>query len=163
MKKLIIAALMAVLAIPASAQFEQGKAYVNTSLSGLSLSYSKSENFCLGLGVMGGYFFADSWMAYGRLDYQHQYAEVGSDRNDISIGVGARYYIVQNGLYLNLGLQYEHRGASINNFLVCPEVGYTFFLNRHVTLEPSIYYNMSCNNFADYSKVGLRVGFGYFF
>ena len=51
----------------------------------------------------------------------------------------------------------------MNNVQICPEVGYTFFLNRFVTLEPSVYYNISLNNFSDGSKVGLRLGFGFFF
>ena len=43
------------------------------------------------------------------------------------------------------------------------EVGYAFFLNRYLTVEPAIYYKMSLDDFSDKSTVGLRVGFGFYF
>ena len=43
------------------------------------------------------------------------------------------------------------------------EVGYAFFLNRHVTIEPALYYKMSLHDFSGNSTVGLRIGFGYYF
>lgn len=160
MKKLLLAAMMALAVVPASAQFEKGKVYVNTNFTGLNLAYSGNEKFTFGLGAMGGYFFADSWMVYGTLGYNHQGSQ---KRDDVTVGAGCRYYFIQNGLYLNLGAQYQHVSPNINNVQICPEVGYTFFLNQHVTIEPSVYYNMSLNDFSNGSKVGLRIAFGYFF
>ena len=40
------------------------------------------------------------------------------------------------------------------------EVGYAFFVSKTVTIEPAIYYDQSFKNHSDYSKIGLRVGFG---
>ena len=40
------------------------------------------------------------------------------------------------------------------------EVGYAFFISRTVTIEPSVYYQQSFKDHSEYSKIGLRVGFG---
>ena len=39
------------------------------------------------------------------------------------------------------------------------EVGYAFFINRSVTIEPAVYYNHSFKS-CDYSTVGLKIGLG---
>ena len=71
MKKTILGLLLALCTLSANAQFEAGKKYVNTSLSGLNLSYSKNTKFCFNLDATGGYFLADDWMVMGRLGYAH--------------------------------------------------------------------------------------------
>ena len=52
---------------------------------------------------------------------------------------------------------------NFNDFQITPEVGYCYFLNKTVTLEPSIYYDMSLSSFSKKSKLGLRVGIGLYF
>lgn len=158
MKKLLMTLLLCVTTLGAKAQFEKNTTYFSTSLTGLSMSYSNQEKFTLGVDVLGGFFVEQSWMLYGRFGYGHTQVS-----DDVTLGAGMRYYIVQNGLYLGSTLQYQHLFKNMNNVQICPEVGYTFFLNRFVTLEPSVYYNISLNNFSDGSKVGLRLGFGFFF
>ena len=162
MKKVILGLLLALTTVTASAQFEAGKTYINTSLSGLGLSYSKNTKFCLGIDATAGYFLADDWMVLGRFGYNHP----GKHQDNFDIGVGGRYYIEQNGLSLGLLLSYEHGhvyNLKTDNFFITPELGYTFFLNQYVTIEPALYYKMSLNNFSDASTVGLRIGFGWFF
>ena len=39
------------------------------------------------------------------------------------------------------------------------EVGYAFFLNRSVTIEPAIYYDQSFKS-SRYSTVGFKLGVG---
>ena len=39
------------------------------------------------------------------------------------------------------------------------EVGYAFFINRSVTIEPAIYYDQSFKTH-NYSNIGLKVGLG---
>ena len=158
MKKLMLSLLMLLATVTVSAQFEKGTKYVSASVSGLGLSYSAAEKFTVGLDATAGYFVKQSWMLYGKLGYNHtRYMD------DFNIGAGARYYFTQNGIYLGLGLQYAHATKSINNIHLCPEVGYAFDLNRFITIEPAVYYNMSLNDFADGSKVGLKVGIGLYF
>lgn len=158
MKKLFSVLFAVLLSTQAFAQFEAYKTYIATSLSGLNLKYSGSDNWTFGLEGTAGYFVADSWMVVGRLGYNH-----ASGSDNFNIGAGARYYIEQNGLHIGAMLQFEHSWAGSNNLQICPEVGYTFFLNNHVTIEPAVYYNMSVNDFSNGSQAGLRVGFGYFF
>ena len=159
MKKFFFALLFAVVSMSASAQFERYTSYLNTSLTGLNLSYSKDQKVTFGLQATGGYFFEDAWMVYGRFGYEHQYKSI----DNVKMGVGARYYIVQNGLYLNMGLQYEHREPKFNYVQLTPEVGYCFYLNHYVSIEPAVYYDLCLNKFSEGSTVGLKLGFGFYF
>ena len=146
------------LTLGAKAQFEEGKKYVGASLTGLGLSYSSSTSFSLGLSAEAGYFIKDNWQLRAALDYDHQ-----KHVDNIGIDLGARYYFQQNGIFLGAGLAYDHFTKSINSVSIPLEVGYAFFLTRHVTVQPSVYYKMSLNKFSDCSRVGLRIGFGYYF
>jgi hypothetical protein len=141
-----------------SEPFDKGKFYINVATTSLDLSYSKQEKFRFGLEGTAGYFFADALMATASIGYDHTHIS-----DDFTASLGGRYYIVQNGLYLGLGVKYSHTDKSNNNLYITPQVGYAFFLNRHLTIEPAVYYDMSLNDFADGSKVGLKVGFGYYF
>lgn len=163
MKKIIFTLLLAVFSLGASAQFEQYTSYLNTSLTGLNLSYSKDQKVTFGMQATGGFFVVDDWMLYGRFGYNHQFVKNGTDVNNVQIGAGTRYYIQQNGIYLGIGLQYEHRAPNHNYVQLTPEVGYCFFLNQHVTIEPAVYYDLCMNKFSEGSTVGLKVGFGFFF
>lgn len=160
-----MAVLVAVTSLGAFAQFEKNTSYLNTSLTGLNMSYSKDAKFTFGLDATGGYFFEDAWMLYGRFGYDHQYVKGdGNDVNNLSIGAGARYYIRQNGLYLAAGLKYEHANRHHGNYLdITPEVGYCYYLNHYLSVEPALYYDLCVNHFSAGSKVGLRVGFGFYF
>lgn len=163
MKKIILALLLAVMSLNASAQFEQHTSYLSTSLTGLNFSYNKEQNVTFGLQAMGGYFLADEWMVYGRFGYDHQFVKGGKDVNNVKLGAGARYYMAQNGLFLGAGLQYEHRSVNRNYIQLPLEVGYCFFLNQHVTIEPAVYCDLSLNKCSEGTSYGLKVGFGYFF
>lgn len=79
--------------------------------------------------------------------------------SSFTAGIGGRYYIVQNGLYLGANLKYLHADHSYNDLMPGAEVGYAFYINRSVTIEPAIYYDHSFNN-SDYSTVGLKIGIG---
>lgn len=163
MRKTIFTLLLALISLTASAQFEKHTSYLSTSLTGLNLSYSNDQKVTFGMQVQGGYFFADEWMLYGRLGYDHQFVKHAKDVNNVEVGAGTRYYISQNGLYLGIGLQYEHRGINDNYVQLTPEVGYCFFLNRHVSIEPAVYYDLCLNEFSSGSTVGLKLGFGFYF
>lgn len=161
MKKMILGLMMALAVLPASAQFEGGTKYINTSLSGLGLSYSKNEQVHFDLRLSGGYFLADCCAVIAGADYQHQ-----PHWDQVSVDFGARYYMHESGIYLGGGLKYAHTQETtgkFDNFFFVPEMGYAFYVNNYVTIEPAVYYNMSFNDFADSSKVGLRIGFGFYF
>lgn len=173
-----MAILVAVFSVGAFAQFEKGTKYVNASLSGLNMSYSKGTRFNLGLNATAGYFLQDAWMLLGRAEYEYSYNS--GDNHLISVGAAGRYYIRQNGLYIALGGKYEYRINEFNydgikenatlhtehgrgNIYVTPELGYCFYLNNFVSIEPSVYYDISLNHFSDYSRVGVRLGVGFYF
>ena len=85
------------------------------------------------------------------------------------IGAGARYYFESCGIYLGALAKYAHvkdktsdLGISFRDFRPEAHVGYCFFLGRHVTLDPEVYYEHSFKN-SDYSGFGLRIGIGIYF
>lgn len=158
LRKIILSLLLILGAVSARAQFAQGTKYVGASISGLGLSYSGSEKFRLGLDLAGGYFVADCLQVRGSLGYTHT-----REIDDVTVGAGARYYFDQCGVYLGTGLDYVHYTPNSNDLQIPLEVGYAFFLNRYITLEPSIYYRMSTSDFSDKSTVGLRLGLGFYF
>lgn len=158
MRKLMLSLLFMAVAFTASAQFQKHTKYVSASLSGLDLSYSSNEKVTFGIDALGGYFVEDCWMIYAKMGYDHtRYTD------NFSVGTGFRYYFLQNGIYLGCGVQYAHATKSINNVHLTPEVGYAFYVNRNITIEPAVYYNMSLNDFSNGSKVGLKVGLGIYF
>ena len=154
----MLSLLLMTAAVSANAQFEKGKKYVSASATNLGLSYSSSEKLNFGFDMNAGYFLQDAWMLYGKMGYDHtRYTD------HFQMGVGGRYYFTQNGIYMGVGLQYEHATKSINNVHLSPEVGYAFFVNNFITIEPAVYYNISLNDFSDGSKVGLKLGLGIYF
>ena len=160
MKKILFSLLFAVVSMGAFAQFEQGTKYVGANLqgTGFGMGYSKNTDFYIGLQANAGYFIADSWMLLGEFGWSHQ-----NGNSSVGLGAGARYYLVQNGLFFGGMLKYKHIPASVNNVYLTPEVGYCFYLNNHVSIEPAVYVDMCLNHFKDFTNVGLKIGFGYYF
>ena len=158
MKKILFLLLLLLCGVQANAQFDPRLTFVRGSLSGLRLTYRSPENFGLGLDADAGYFITDCVMLRANLGYEHT-----RQVDDVRVGVGARYYFLQNGIYLGAGAEYNHFTPSNNDVMIPVEVGYAFFLNRHVTVEPALYYKMSLHDFSGNSTVGLRIGFGYYF
>ena len=191
LRKVLTMLLIAVSSMQASAQFEKYTSYLNTSLTGLGLSYSKDSRFKMGVQATGGYFVEDCWMVYGRFGFEHQGARgVMKNRNDLQIGVGGRYYIEQNGIFLGVGLAYQHAtnvtfsqhesiigGTTENgpirtvynyygnrNYVhLTPEVGYCFYVNNYLSIEPSVYCNLCLNRFSEGTEIGLKLGMGFYF
>jgi len=168
-KKIILGCMMALCTLSASAQFEGGKIYANLSTSSLSLSYSKNDKLRFDVGATVGAFIVDDWMFYGQAEYNHKrlmYTRLGDRKvhqDEILLGIGGRYYIEQNGIYLGLAAQFAHHEQSYDNFYLTPEIGYAFFVNQYLTLEPAVYYQMSLNDFSDASAVGFKFGVGFYF
>lgn len=156
MKKIAIAIVALVVSLTASAQFEQDKWYMNTTLSSLGLHYSGNDKFSFGIQGRGGYMLKDNIMLLGQVGYEHK-----SEVDNIIIGGGARYYIVQNGLFLGLNANYAH-SKEFNDFKPSFEVGYAFFVTKNLTIEPSVYYEQSFKDH-NFSEVGFKVALGFYF
>ena len=123
----------------ASAQFQEGKGYLGASLTGLDLHYNGQDGINLGVQAKAGYFPWDNVMVLANVDAVHNGSEAVADH--ISVGVGGRYYITPNDLMPGI------------------ELGYAFFVNRSVTIEPAIYFDQSFKDH-DYSTIGLKIGLG---
>lgn len=159
MKRLTFALLLLVTMVStASAQFEQGKKYVGASVSGFGLSYSSNEKFRLDFSANAGYFVADCLLLETNVGYEHK-----RHMDDVRAGAGVRYYLSECGVYMGAGAEYNHFTKSNNDLMIPVSVGYAFFINGHLTIEPSLYYKMSLHDFSGNSTFGARIGIGFYF
>lgn len=160
MKKCILATMLFMLSFTASfAQFEEGKIYLGTSFDGAGLSYSETTKLTIGVGANAGYMFMRDWLAIGEAGFNYS----NKDLQELYVGAKCRYFIEQNGLFLQGGVKYLHRIGGYNDLQLTPEVGYCFFLNKNLTVEPSVYYDMSLSDFSDKSRFGIKIGLGLYF
>lgn len=158
MKKALFTVLLLTVALVGKAQFEQGTKYIGASVTNLGLSYSSCEKLRFGIDATAGYFLADDIMLKANFGYEHM-----PHVDNITLGVGGRYYFEQNGIYLGTGLEYCHETVNYNDLRIPIEAGYCFYLNHYLSVEPAVYYKMSVNDFSDKSAVGLKVGLGFYF
>lgn len=158
MKKTILALLLAVVSLGASAQFTKGTKYADVAISGLGLGYSENTKFFLGLEAAGGYFVADNWMVKATTGYNLQ-----NKCSAFKLGAGFRYYFKSNGIFMGTGLQYQYLTDNQNFVHLTPEVGYCFYVNHYLAIEPSVYYDVCLNEFKNGSKVGLKIGAAFYF
>ena len=157
-KKLLMMMITLLVAVSANAQFEKDKVYFGGSLTGLNLSYSGSTELNLGIQAQAGYMIEDNIMLLAQAGLQHN--SMADSHDSFTLGVGGRYYIEQNGIYLGVNCKFIHANKSYNDIMPGVEVGYAFFVSRTVTIEPAIYYDQSFKSHRDYSTIGLKVGIG---
>lgn len=157
-KKLFTIALALFTTLGAHAQFEKDKAYVGASLSGIDLSYNGAKKLNLGVQANAGYFLVDNWMLMGELGCDISSSDDVDSK--FKLGVGGRYYMEQNGLFVGVNAKYVHGGKNYNDFVPGVELGWAYFLNGNVTIEPSVYYDQSFKSHKDFSTIGLRLGIG---
>ena len=157
-KKFLSMAVALLCAMSAHAQFEEGKVYIGGSLTGLNMKYTGSEKFSYGVQAQAGYMVTDDIMLLGQTSFEHSGNKNVDDK--FTAGVGGRYYIEQNGIFLGVNCKFVHAAKNFNDVMPGVEVGYAFFLNNSVTVEPAIYYDQSFKNHSDYSTIGLRLGVG---
>lgn len=157
-KKLLTMAVALLTALTANAQFEKGKVYVGGSLTGLNMKYTGNDKLSLGVQAQAGCFVADDLLLLGQAGFDHSGNKNVSDK--FNVAVGGRYYIEQNGIYLGLNCKYVHGGKKYNDVMPGVEVGYAFFVNDCVTVEPAVYYDQSFKSHKDYSTIGLKIGVG---
>ena len=158
MKKWILGFLLLAVTASANAQFKAGTKYFGVSMTGLGLSYSTNERFRLGVDASAGYFLADKLMARAYLGYNHTH-----EVDDFNAGLGLRYYFLENGLFMGASGEYVHYTPDRNDVMIPVEIGYAFYVNHYLTIEPAVYYKMSLDNFSDKSTVGFRLGLGFYF
>ena len=156
MKRIYLVLIAVMVTVASHAQFEAGKCYIGASLSGIGFSYNGSEKSSFGLQGKAGYLFDDNIMATAQLEWDKKH----DMPSYFKAGVGLRYYIVQNGLYLGAQANYVHAGNAFDDFQPGLQVGYAFFLSKTVTVEPEVYYDQSFKDHSNFSTVGIRIGIG---
>ncbi len=161
MKKAVLVLGMLAATMTAQAQFEKGKWFVNPSLSGFNLSYDTgSENASLGMEAQGGKFLLDNIAVLVNAGIGWN---VGHSASDVyTLGVGGRYYLDDIGVYFGSILNLERWDTGVKNnakLSLGLEAGYAFFLSRTVTIEPAAYWKIS----GGHSRLGVKVGFGFYF
>lgn len=162
MKKFALVLCLLVASLAAQAQFEKGKWVVNPSLTGLDFSYSKSQKVHFGIQAQGGTFLVDNvaLLVTAGADWNKHVADI------YTLGVGGRYYFDKCGVYLGAGLKMNHYSwedaGNTTDFALGLEAGYAFFITRTITIEPAVYYDLSFKD-SDYSKFGIKLGFGFYF
>lgn len=134
--------------------FNEGKFYVSGQFSGFDLNYTDYEQLKFNLGIRGGYYVADDFMALVNAQLF-----TSKDRpTELTLGCGARYNIEQNGLYFGANVNWCHVDDLYNDIRPEINLGYTYFLSRTVAIEPEAYYSQSFVNHRKYSGFGLRIG-----
>ncbi len=157
-KKNVLMFAFLLLTVTASAQFEADKVYLGGSLTGLDMNYNGNDGLNLGVQAKAGYLVEDNLMVLAQASFQHSGNDAVSDY--LSVGVGGRYYIVQNGIYLGVNCKLVHAYHNYNDIMPGVEVGYAFFISHSATIEPAIYYDQSFKNHSDYSTIGFKIGIG---
>jgi len=137
--------------------FYEGKWFAGVSASNLSLSYYEFEKWRLSLHAKGGYFFADDWMVTANLGYDN--STYGS--STFVLGAGVRYSFESNGINIGAGANFVHN-VGVDDFKPRVSIGYTYFLSRHLSIEPEVFFDISTKS-SDYTGFGLAIGAGYYF
>lgn len=147
--------------VPQDTPFEAGKVYIAASASGIDLNYNGDDGFNVGVEAKFGIMIYDDLLAHSSIAYTHNGSHSVPDY--VNVGVGLRYYIVQNGLFMGLNGKYIHAKSNYNDFMPGLEAGYTYFLSRTAAVEPSVYYDQSFRNHSKYSTFGFKIGFALYF
>lgn len=163
MKKIALMACMLVMAVAANAQFEKGKWMLNPSVTGLNLMLdTETDKTTFGMDVKGGAFIVDNLALM--VNVGAQWNEREGDRDLYNAGVGIRYYFDKVGVFVGTNFNVDHYAYSgdRDDKTDCSfglEAGYAYFLCRNVTLEPAVYWNVN----DDRSRLGIKLGFGFYF
>ena len=161
MKRLLtLLVLLATLSFTKShAQFDAGTGYLAAGLSNFNLNYTDKGGIRAGINIDGGYFLADCLMARASFGYKHKSKQNEHD----TLAAGLLYNNNQNALTIGTADEFSHHAPNINNLHIPLELGYTFYLNHYVAIEPQVFYKVSVNDFTGGSEVGMRLGLGYYF
>lgn len=159
MKRLALIVCLLIGTMAAHAQFEKGKWFVNTSVTGLNLTYNtETDKANFGLQAKGGAFLVDNVALLIHAGAQWK----GGGTDVYTLGVGGRYYIHKVGVFLGADLnlnRWNWDGGDATRLGFGMEAGYAFFLSRTVTIEPAVFWDIN----KDRSEFGLKVGFGFYF
>lgn len=156
------------------AQTRKGYTFINPQFS--SFEFASTDNttnadftrFKVAAQFNGGYFIADNFALITGLGFQVDKKNYEKD-NYFLASLGFRNYLFSK-LFTGLELGYkkewlketgESPMETIDDMLLSAEVGYSFFLNRSLALEPSFYWDY--NLIEKYNTFGVKLGFGIYY
>lgn len=113
------------------------------------------------------YFIIDDLAIGSRLNFQ-SYSYDGDTESQFGFGPFARYYFV-NSLYAQAGIDFGSTGDNFFSLLADEgsttlnfAIGYSWFLNNSVAIEPSLQYSIYSADedgfLGDYSRFGFNIG-----
>lgn len=127
------------------------QSYHGETTSGTTIS--KSSLFAINLSPGAGYFFID-YLAVGANATISYYKQNHNKYYTLGFGPWARYYF-DGGIFVKAETNITMlRGMDSNNskqrsYSIAPGLGYAFFLNQKVTLEPCLSYVFSHTRYSD--------------
>ena len=115
-----------------------------------------------------GYFFMND-LAIGARMSLTTYSYDGDSNSEFGFGPWARYYIVGSPLFAQAGMDFGTAGFDFFSLFTDEGsttlnlgVGYSWFLNNAVAIEPMVKYNIYSaaddGVFSDYSRFGFNIG-----
>ncbi|MCL2028401.1 MAG: hypothetical protein FWG79_07955 [Bacteroidales bacterium] len=117
----------------------KGNFFANASASNLGLIFIDDESYLnFNLTFYGGYYLINNLALVSGVGFQ-RISISGDSFNSIALDVGARYYfatIGDGGFFANGVLGLSKSGRSEAEFGLGLGVGYSFFLNNRVAIEP---------------------------
>lgn len=130
---------------------------VNSLSLGAGFRYHFIKNgIFLGAGLAYDYQYRGN--DYSTVTFTEPSVALDGDHNTIRDTEGQPIYVMTTHQ-----VQVKAPSTSFNSLCIPMEAGYTFYLNNHLAIEPSVYYKLSLNKISDCSTFGVRVGLGYYF
>ncbi len=127
------------------------QSYHGETISGTTVS--KTSLFAINLSPGAGYFFIDN-LAIGANATMTYYKQNHNKYYTLGFGPWARYYF-EGGIFVKAETSFSMlHGMDSNNskqrsYSITPGVGYAFFLNQKVSLEPCLSYVFSHTRYSD--------------
>lgn len=154
MKKILLTLFASVIVFAASAQISKGTVILggSSNLNFTSYNEDAGDYSQFDVDIHGGYFLMDNLAAGLNLFYSK---DSEADDATTAFGVFARYYFngkIFAGAAFNSAKQGDFSGTQIPI-----EVGYAWFLNNAVAIEPALNYSIYGGDL-DGASFGLNVG-----
>ena len=123
-----------------------------------SLKFKNADNSTSTIAIQPtvGYFFADDFAIGLGVSFVNTRFN-GNSNSSTSVGPFARYYVT-NPIFIQVGVDLGlDKGAGT---LMKVSVGYSWFLNNDVAIEPALFFHINNNDgdALDYSVFGLSIG-----
>jgi hypothetical protein len=169
MKKIIFTIVATMLVCTTFAQvpvqLKKGNILIETSSTEVNIRFTNGVS--LNIGGQGGYFVMDNLMIGGILGLNVQSQQISDGWGGAStqtstsfdFGAGARYYFLASdmGALFASGLFKVTVGSGDAIFGVAFNVGYAFFLNKYISIEPLMWLDLP---FAKGTNVNFGIGAG---